>query len=98
MAKIKKTTLFVEVDDKEFTVSYSGTLAKPHTREELKHNERLIKILMSDDTLMDFFYNIVNPAVRYRKNKARKARKQAQADTPAQHIAPLSSADKKQEL
>jgi hypothetical protein len=82
MAKIKKTTLFVEVDDKEFTVSYSGTLTKPQTRKELKHNERLIKILMSDDTLMDFFYNIVNPAVRHRKNKARKARKQAQADTP----------------
>ena len=75
MPKIKKTTLFVEVDDKEFTVSYSGTLAKPHTREELKHNERLIKILISDDKLMDFFYNIVNPAVRYRKNKARKERK-----------------------
>lgn len=98
MAKIKKTTLFVEVDDKEFTVSYSGTLAKPHTREELKHNERLIRILISDDTLMEFFYNIVNLAVRYRKNKARKARKQAQADAPAKPIAPLSSADKKQEL
>ena len=80
MPKIKKTTLFVEVDDKEFTVSYSGTLAEPQTREQLKHNERLIKILISDDKLMDFFYNIVNPAVRYRKNKARKERKQGQSN------------------
>ena len=98
MAKIKKTTLFVEVDDKEFKVSYSGTFDKPQTREQRKHNERLIRILISDDELMEFFSNIVNPAVRYRKCKARKARKLAQAGTPAQPIAPLSSADKKQVL
>jgi len=98
MAKIKKTTLFVEVDDKEFTVSYSGKFDKPQTREERKHNERLIRVLISDDELMEFFSNIVNAAVGYRKCKARKALMLAQAGTPAQHITPLSSADKKQVL
>lgn len=98
MAKIKKTTLFVEVDDKEYTVSYSGKFDKPQTREERKHNERLIRILISDDKLMNFFDSIINAALRYRKCKARKALMLAKADTPAQHIAPLSSADKKQVL
>ena len=83
MAKIKKTTLFVEADDKEFKALYSGKFDEPQTPEQRKHNERLIRTLISNDKLMNFFCNIVNPAVRYRKNKARKARKQAQADTPA---------------
>lgn len=98
MAKIKKTTLFVEVDDKEFRVAYSGAYDEPQTPEQRKHNERLIRILISNDKLMEFFYNIVNAALSYRMNKARKARKLAQTATPAQHITTLSSADKKQVL
>lgn len=78
MSTIKKTVLTIEVSDRAFNASYTGTFSKPQTKEQQKHNERLIKALIYDDKLLEFMYNIVNPVVRY---KRRQARKQAQGQS-----------------
>ena len=75
MAKIPKTILHIEVNDKEYNVKYTGLISKPETKQQWKHNERLMRALMADDELLTFFYNIVNPVVRCKRREARKAAK-----------------------
>lgn len=75
MPRFKKTIFQMEVTEKEYNVSYSGTLAKPETREQRKHNERLMQALIADDKLLTFLYNIVTPVVRYKRREAKKQRK-----------------------
>ena len=70
MARLPKTTLLLEVNDKEFHVQYNGSLSAPETKEQQKHNERLMKALLADDRLLTFFYNIVTPVVRYKRREA----------------------------
>ena len=75
MPRLAKTIFRLEVTDKEYQVRYSGTLSCPETREQRKHNERLMRALIADDNLLTFLYNIVNPVVRYKRREARKAAK-----------------------
>ena len=72
MSKLKKTILHIEVDDKQFEVQYNGSLSEPQTREQHKHNERLMRALLADDKLLTFFYNIIMPVVRCKRREARK--------------------------
>ena len=75
MAKIKKTTLLIEVTDSEYHVQYNGSITEPRTPEQWKHNERLMRALISSDELLTFLYNIVTPVVRCKRREAKKARK-----------------------
>ena len=76
MAGIKKTILMLEVNDKEYHVSYNGTFSFPITVEERRHNERLMNVLHANDDLLNFLYNIVMPVVRCKRREARKAAKE----------------------
>ena len=75
MAKLKKTILNIEVNDKEFHIEYNGTIMEPQTKEQRKHNERLMRMLVADEDVFNFFYNIIEPVVRFKKREARKAKK-----------------------
>ena len=75
MPRIAKTIFHMEVDNKEYHVSYNGSLTIPETKVQLKHNERLMRALAADDQLLTFFYNIVMPVVRYKRRQARKQKK-----------------------
>ena len=72
MPRIKKTSLTIEVTDSEYHVKYTGSLIEPQTKEERKHNERLMRALLASDELLTFCYNIVMPVVRYKRREARK--------------------------
>lgn len=76
MARFPKTILHIEVNDKEYNVKYNGTIKEPQTKEQLKHNERIMNMLLASDELLSFFYNIVNPVVRCKRREARKAAKE----------------------
>ena len=73
MPRFKKTTLLIEVDDREYRVRYTGTLSCPETPEQRKHNERLMRALIADDRLLNFLYTIVTPVVRFKRREAKKA-------------------------
>ena len=75
MPRFKKTIFQMEVTEKKYHVSYSGTFTEPETREQRKHNERLMEALIADDKLLTFLYNIVTPVVRYKRREAKKQRK-----------------------
>ena len=72
MARLPKTILLIEVNDKEYHVKYNGTIGVPETKEQRKHNERLMNALIASDELLTFFYDIVNPVVRFKRREARK--------------------------
>lgn len=72
MPRIKKTSLTIEVTDSEYHVKYTGSLIEPQTKEQSKHNERLMRALLASDELLTFCYNIVMPVVRYKRREARK--------------------------
>ena len=77
MPRIAKTVFKMEVNENEYNVLYNGTLSCPETREQRKHNERLMRALLASDELLTFLYNIVDPVVRYKRREAkRQARKQ----------------------
>ena len=72
MARLKKTIFLLEVNDQEYHVQYNGTLSAPETREQWKHNERLMRALLADDRLLNFLYNIVTPVVRCKRRETKK--------------------------
>ena len=78
MPKIKKTILHIEVDDKEFDIKYSGSYEIPETKLQMKHDERLIRMLVADEKVFNFFYRIVAPVIRFKKREAKKAAKEKQ--------------------
>ena len=69
MPRIKKTSLTIEVTDSEYHVKYTGTLIAAQTKEERKHNERLMRALLASDELLTFCYNIVMPDEKQGKRK-----------------------------
>ena len=81
MSRLKKTILNIEVNDKEFHIQYNGTIMEPQTKEQCKHNERLMRMLVADEDVFNFFYNIIEPVVRFKKREARKAKKCEQGKT-----------------
>ena len=76
MARLPKTILHIEVNDKEYNIKYNGTIKEPQTKEQLKHNERIMNMLLASDELLSFFYNIVHPVVRCKRREACKAAKE----------------------
>ena len=72
MSKLTKTIFKLEVNDKEFHAHYNGSLTRPETKEQRKHNERLMLALMASDELLNFLYQIVMPVIRYKRREARR--------------------------
>ena len=72
MARIPKTILKIEVNDKEYHVLYTGNFKCNADKTARKHDERLMRMLMDSDETLEFLYSIVTPVVRYKKREARR--------------------------
>ena len=71
-----KTILQIEVNNKEFNIQYSGLIIKePTEKDDIKHDERLMRMLASDKKVFNFFYRIVEPARRFYVREAKKKQK-----------------------
>ena len=72
----RKTILHIEVTNKEYSVQYSGSIAQsPTSKEILKHDERILQMLVSDRKVFDFFLRLVEPALRFYLREDKKKRK-----------------------
>ena len=76
MSKSRKTTLILEVNANEWHVQYTGSIKPPTDKDKFKHDARIMMALNSSDELLDFFYRLIDPVIRYKRRKARKAAKQ----------------------
>ena len=68
-----KTILQIEVNNNEFNIKYSGVIDKePTEKDDLKHDQRLMRMLVSNKKVFNFFYRIVEPARRFYVREAKK--------------------------
>ena len=72
MSRIPKTILRIEVNDNEYNVRYNGQIKYDPDKTARKHDERLMRMLMADDDLLNFFYSIVTPVIRFKRREARR--------------------------
>ena len=76
----RETILNIKVTNKDFNIQYTGSIAEPPTsKDKLKHDERLMTMLISNRKVFDFFFRLVEPARRYYLREARKKRKSLEA-------------------
>ena len=69
----RKTILHIEVTSKEYSIQYSGSLIEaPTSKDALKHDERILRMLVADRKAFDFFYRLVEPARRFYIREAKK--------------------------
>lgn len=72
----RKTILHIEVINSNYSIQYSGSIAQsPTSKEILKHDERILQMLVSDRKVFDFFFRLVEPARRFYIREAKKKRK-----------------------
>ena len=72
----RKTILQIEVTNKDFNIKYSGNIVEESTnKDDVKHDERLMRMLASDKKVFDFFFRIVEPARRFYVREAKKKQK-----------------------
>ena len=72
----RKTILRIEVTNKEYSIQYSGSIAQsPTSKENLKHDERILQMLVADRKVFDFFFRLVEPARRFYIREEKKKRK-----------------------
>ena len=72
----QKTILHIEVTNNDFNIQYSGNIVEePTEKDDLKHDERLMRMLASDKKVFNFFYRIVEPARRFYVREAKKKQK-----------------------
>ena len=76
----RKTILNIEATNKEYSIQYSGSLIEaPTSKDALKHDERIIRMLVSDRKAFDFLFRLVEPARRFYVREAKKKRKEESA-------------------
>ena len=77
MPRMKKTVLHLEVNEKEWTLKSNLSLDYPQITDKIafKHDERIMRALMSDDKLFRLFYRLVEPVLRCKRRDARRAAK-----------------------
>ena len=69
----RKTILHIEVTNSKFAIQYSGSLIEaPTSKDALKHDERILRMLVSDRKVFDFFFRLVEPARRFYVREAKK--------------------------
>ena len=84
MAK-RETILNIKVTNKDFNIQYTGSIAEPPTsKDKLKHDERIMRMLVSDRKVFDFFFRLVEPARRYYQREEKKKRKALEAQKSVQ--------------
>ena len=72
----RKTILNIEATNKEYSIQYSGSLIEaPTSKEAFKHDERILRMLVSDRKAFDFLFRLVEPARRFYVREAKKKRK-----------------------
>lgn len=72
----RKTILQIEVTNNDFNIQYSGIVIKePTEKDDIKHDERLMRMLASDKKVFNFFFRIVEPARRFYVREAKKKQK-----------------------
>ena len=72
----RETILYIEVTNKEYSIHYSGSIAQsPTSKEKLKHDERILQMLVADRKVFDFFFRLVEPARRFYIREEKKKRK-----------------------
>ena len=77
-----KTILQIEVTNKNFNIQYSGNIVEESTnKDDIKHDERLMRMLVSDKKVFDFFFRIVEPARRFYVREAKKKQKKSLSST-----------------
>lgn len=82
----KKTILQIEVTNKDFKIQYSGNIVEESTnKDDIKHDERLMRMLASDKKVFDFFYRIIEPARRFYVREAKKKQKAHSSTNPLTH-------------
>ena len=82
----RKTILNIEVTNKEYSLQYSGSLIdQPTSKEAFKHDERILRMLVSDRKVFDFFFRLVEPARRFYVREAKKKLKAENGTTSVQN-------------
>lgn len=72
----RKTILHIEVINSNYSIQYSGSIAQsPTSKENFKHDERILRMLVSDRKVFDFFFRLVEPARRFYLREEKKKRK-----------------------
>ena len=72
----RKTILHIEVINSNYSIQYSGSLIEaPTSKENFKHDERILRMLVSDRKAFDFFFRLVEPARRFYMREEKKKRK-----------------------
>ena len=72
MARLAKTILILEVDNKEFNLKYTGSIEFPEDKIGVKHDERIIQAMLEDERLYKLFFRLVDPVTRYKKREAKR--------------------------
>ena len=81
-----KTILKIEVTNKDFKIQYSGNIVEESTnKDDIKHDERLMRMLASDKKVFNFFFRIVEPARRFYVREAKKKQKSHSSTNPLTH-------------
>lgn len=75
MARLAKTILQLEVDDKEWSLKFNGSINFPENKKELTHDRRIMEALIADERLYNLFFRLVKPVTRYKKREAKRKQK-----------------------
>ena len=76
----RKTILHIEVTNSKFAIRYTGSLIEaPTSKEDFKHDERIMRMLVSNRKAFDFLFRLVEPARRFYIREAKKKRKEESA-------------------
>ena len=76
----RKTILNIEATNKEYSIRYTGSLIEaPTSKEDFKHDERIMRMLVSNRKAFDFLYRLIEPARRFYVREAKKKRKEESA-------------------
>ena len=72
----RKTIFHMEVTNNTWSAKYTGNFELSDDKAVRKHDERLMDALIADDRILNFWYRIVMPVVRFKRRQARKQLKQ----------------------
>lgn len=68
----RKTIFLMEVTNKEFNIQYSGKISGEKTKEQFKHDARLMRALYACPQALAFLTGIVSAVNRCKTREAKK--------------------------
>ena len=69
------TTLTIKVGKEEYEILYSGIIDEAQMRKSMRHDFRIMKVLLHDDKAYGLFRRLLLPVIRYRNRQLKKQRK-----------------------